>query len=61
MPATFSVSSMPVSRRRLLTVPAAAAAATVAAPVLAADYFQRQHVGATAWFLMAAQNFNPYQ
>jgi hypothetical protein len=33
----------------------------VAAPVLAADYFQRQHVGATAWFLMAAQNFNPYQ
>jgi hypothetical protein len=24
-------------------------------------YFQRQHVGATAWFLMAAQNFNPYQ
>ncbi|MFG1602525.1 hypothetical protein [Actinoplanes sp. NPDC049265] len=23
-------------------------------------YFQRQHVGATAWFLMAAQNFNPY-
>ena len=22
-------------------------------------YFQRQHVGATAWFLMAAQNFNP--
>ena len=36
MPATFSVSSMPVSRRRLLTVPAAAAA-TAAAPVLAAD------------------------
>jgi hypothetical protein len=24
-------------------------------------YFQRQHVGATAWFLMAAQNFNPYR
>ena len=24
-------------------------------------YFPRQHVGATAWFLMAAQNFNPYQ
>lgn len=23
-------------------------------------YFPRQHVGATAWFLMAAQNFNPY-
>jgi hypothetical protein len=23
-------------------------------------YFQRQHVGATAWFLMAAQNLNPY-
>ncbi|MEV6629158.1 hypothetical protein AB0M54_00205 [Actinoplanes sp. NPDC051470] len=23
-------------------------------------YFQRQHVGATSWFLMAAQNFNPY-
>ena len=25
------------------------------------SYFQRQHVGATAWFLMAAQNFNPYR
>jgi hypothetical protein len=24
-------------------------------------YFQRQHVGATAWFVMAAQNFNPYR
>lgn len=24
-------------------------------------YFQRQHVGTTAWFLMAAQNFNPYR
>jgi hypothetical protein len=24
-------------------------------------YFQRQHVGATSWFLMAAQNFNPYR
>jgi hypothetical protein len=24
-------------------------------------YFARQHVGATAWFLMAAQNFNPMQ
>ncbi|PRY31265.1 hypothetical protein [Pseudosporangium ferrugineum] len=24
-------------------------------------YFGRQHVGTTAWFLMAAQNFNPYQ
>jgi hypothetical protein len=24
-------------------------------------YFQRQHVGATAWFLMAAQHFNPYR
>jgi hypothetical protein len=23
-------------------------------------YFQRQHVGATAWFLMAALEFNPY-
>jgi hypothetical protein len=23
-------------------------------------YFQRQHVGATSWFLMAALNFNPY-
>jgi hypothetical protein len=23
-------------------------------------YFQRQHVGATSWFLMAAQNFNPF-
>jgi hypothetical protein len=23
-------------------------------------YFQRQHVGATAWFLMAALGFNPY-
>ena len=37
MPATFSVSSVPVSRRRLLTLPAAAAAATVAAGVLPAD------------------------
>jgi hypothetical protein len=25
------------------------------------SYFQRQHVGATSWFLMAAQNFNPYR
>jgi hypothetical protein len=24
-------------------------------------YFQRSHVGATAWFLMAAQRFNPYR
>ncbi|MFI5931386.1 hypothetical protein [Actinoplanes sp. NPDC051494] len=24
-------------------------------------YFARQHVGTTAWFLMAAQNFNPYR
>ncbi|AGZ45618.1 hypothetical protein [Actinoplanes friuliensis] len=24
-------------------------------------YFTRQHVGATSWFLMAAQNFNPYR
>lgn len=24
-------------------------------------YFQRQHVGASSWFLMAAQNFNPYR
>ncbi|WP_067505420.1 hypothetical protein [Actinoplanes sp. TFC3] len=24
-------------------------------------YFASQHVGATAWFLMAAQNFNPYR
>lgn len=23
-------------------------------------YFTRQHVGATSWFLMAGQNFNPY-
>ncbi|MGA5303013.1 hypothetical protein ACPCHT_24000 [Nucisporomicrobium flavum] len=23
-------------------------------------YFDRQHVGTTSWFLMAAQNFNPY-
>jgi hypothetical protein len=23
-------------------------------------YFARQHVGATSWFLMAAQNFNPF-
>jgi hypothetical protein len=25
------------------------------------SYFQRQHVGATAWFAMAAQSFNPYR
>ena len=37
MPATYSVTSVPVSRRRLLTLPAAAAAATVAAPLLPAD------------------------
>jgi hypothetical protein len=24
-------------------------------------YFQRQHVGATSWFLMAGQSFNPYR
>lgn len=24
-------------------------------------YFQRQHVGATSWFVMAGQSFNPYQ
>jgi hypothetical protein len=24
-------------------------------------YFQRQHVGATSWFLMAAHGFNPYR
>jgi hypothetical protein len=24
-------------------------------------YFQRQHVGATAWFLIAANNFNPFR
>ena len=24
-------------------------------------YFQRQHVGASSRFLMAAQNFNPYR
>jgi len=24
-------------------------------------YFTRQHVGATSWFAMAAQNFNPYR
>ena len=24
-------------------------------------YFQRQHVGATSWFLMAGQRFNPYR
>ncbi|GID98133.1 hypothetical protein ACFQFC_29475 [Amorphoplanes digitatis] len=24
-------------------------------------YFARQHVGATSWFLMAAQNFNPFR
>ncbi|GGQ38246.1 hypothetical protein [Couchioplanes azureus] len=24
-------------------------------------YFRRQHVGTTAWFLMAGQNFNPFQ
>jgi len=24
-------------------------------------YFSRQHVGTTSWFLMAAQNFNPYE
>jgi hypothetical protein len=24
-------------------------------------YFPRQHVGATSWFLMAGQNFNPYR
>ena len=23
-------------------------------------YFQRQHVGATSWFLMAALDFNPF-
>jgi hypothetical protein len=23
-------------------------------------YFQRQHVGATSWFLMGAQGINPY-
>ena len=27
----------------------------------ALGYFPRQHVGATSWFLMAAQNVNPYQ
>ena len=25
------------------------------------SYFQRQHVGATAWFVMAGQGFNPYR
>ena len=24
-------------------------------------YFQRQHVGATAWFLIAANSFNPFR
>jgi hypothetical protein len=37
MPTNFSVTSLPVSRRRLLTLPAAAAAATVAAPLLAPE------------------------
>jgi hypothetical protein len=25
------------------------------------SYFQRQHVGATSWFVMAGQSFNPYK
>src|SRR5687768_9352849 len=37
MPATFSVTSVPVSRRRLLALPAAAAAATVTGGALPAD------------------------
>jgi hypothetical protein len=37
MPATFDVSALPVSRRRLLALPVAAAAATVATPLLPAD------------------------
>ena len=37
MPTNFSATSLPVSRRRLLALPAAAAAASVAAPLLDPD------------------------